>query len=247
MRHFRKKCIAVICIVVAGVIQGCSEKDLLPPANTNAYIKFINAAPFIGSGSWGPLTLRASVTANGQPDTGALYVQYQQSFPINNQYLPYKEGSLKIDFKDTANKVLSAINASTKAGSYYSAVLIDSFKTYTGMILQDDIAPVSGKALVRILHFCPDAGEIVLYRDTTRLTAFGTPAFKNVSAFTPVGPGSNFSFIIRKNDGSNQRVARYFVDKLLPGAAYTILLKGYMQPPDGDIGNKSSRIIFYRD
>jgi hypothetical protein len=80
--------------------------------------------------------------------------------------------------------------------------------------------------------------------DTSWLEDFGTLRYKQVTPYTPMEPGNNFSFIIRRNDGSNQRIARYFTSSLLAGAAYTILLKGYMEPPDGDIGSKKSEIIF---
>ncbi len=40
-------------------------------------------------------------------------------------------------------------------------------------MVQDDYEPVPGKALLRVMHFSPDAGEIMLYRDTASLESLG--------------------------------------------------------------------------
>lgn len=218
----------------------CDEDNLLPPANTNAYISFINASAFQGDG-------RAAVETNGRTDTNELRISYMAIYPEPNRYLPFTEGDCKVVFKNATRTPLVTGGITTRAGSYYSAILTDSVNTYSAAIVQDDYEAVPGKALVRVMHFSPDGGDVILYRDTTKLESFGALHFKQVTPYIAVEPGSNFSFIIRKNDGSNQRVARYFTSSLLAGTAYTLLLKGYMQPPDGDLANKSSQIVFFRN
>lgn len=232
--------------LLAGVIMlllSCNEDELLPPANTKAYISFINTSPFLDNAA----AARVAVETNGHADTNELRVLYSNIYPEPNRYLPFEEGNCKVSFKDPTHSPLVTGGITTLAGAYYSAVLADSMGTYTAVLVQDDYEPVAGKALLRVMHFSPDAGEIMLYRDTTRLESLGIMRYKQVTPYTHVEPGSNFSFILRRNDGSNQRVARYFTPSLLAGSAYTILLKGYMQPPDGDVANKNSRIVFYRN
>jgi len=80
-----------------------------------------------------------------------------------------------------------------------------------------------------------------------KLDVFGAVRYKQVTSYIPIEPGSNFAFIIRRNDGTNQRVARLFTGSLLAGAAYTLLLKGYVTPADGDIGGKGAQIVLYRN
>jgi hypothetical protein len=223
----------------------CDEDDLLPPANTNAYISFINTSPFLGN--VGPETVHASVETNGQADTNHLLITYQYIYPEPNRYLPFKEGNSKVSFKDSARQLLVAGNTTIRAGAYYSAILADSMNSYSAVIIQDDYQSVPDKALLRILHFSPDAGEISLYRDAARQEAFGNIKYKQATPYIPLDPGANFSFILRRNDGSDKRVGRYFVPSLLAGSAYTILLKGFVEPPDGDLANKSSQIVFYRN
>jgi hypothetical protein len=223
----------------------CNEDELLPPANTNAYISFINTSAFLGN--VGPATVHASVETNGQANTNDLLLSYQYIYPEPNKYLPFKEGYSKVLFKDSTRKSLAAGTSTIRAGAYYSAILADSMDNYSALIIQDDYQAVADKALVRILHFSPDAGEISLYRDAARQEVFGNIKYKQVTPYIPLSPGANFSFILRRNDGTDKRVGRYFVPSLLAGSAYTILLKGYMEPPDGDVANKSSQIVFYRN
>lgn len=244
-------CKKVRIVLLAGVmlaIHSCKEDELLPPANTNAYISFINASPFLGNDGRGDATaVRVSVQTNNRANANDLLVTYNTIYPQPNKYVPFSEGNTTIAFKDSVHTPLTTGSINTQAKAYYSAILADSMNTYSAMIVADDYDPVPGKALVRVMHFCPDGGEVTLYRDTTKLENFGVMHYKQVTPYTPVEPGSNFSFIIRKNDGTSQRVARYFTTSLVAGAAYTILLKGYVEPPDGDIGNKKSQIVFYRN
>lgn len=226
----------------------CKEDDLLPPANTNAYISFINTSPFLGNDGLGNRTaVRAAVEMNGKADTNDLFLTYTFIYPQPNKYVPFTAGNGKVSFKDSTRSPLVTGGITTHAGAYYSAILADSVDHYSAVIVQDDYQPVTGKALIRVMHFSPDAGEVILYRDTIKLSNLSNMRYKQVTPYTPVEPGNNFSFIIRKNDGTNQRVARFFTESLLPGAAYTLLLKGYITPPDGDIANKASSIILYRN
>lgn len=225
------------------LLLSCNEDELLPPANTNAYISFINASPYLGNDG----AARADVESNGYIDTNERRINYYYIFPEPNKYIPFKEGNCKVSFKDSTRKSLVTGSITTRAGDYYTAVLADSMDKYAAVIVQDDYEAVPDKALVRIMHFSPDAGEISLYRDTTRQQVFGNMRYKQVTTYMPLTPGANFSFILRRNDGTNKRVGRYFVPSLLAGGAYTILLKGYVEPPDGDIANKSTQIVFYRN
>lgn len=237
-----KKISFLISMVAALFTLSCNEDDLLPPANTNAYISFINTAPY----DKGP-TARAVVEANGRPDTNELRITYNTIYPEPNKYLPFKEGDCKVVFKDSSRIPLVTGTITTRAGAYYSAILTGSLNNYSAVIVQDDYEAVPDKALVRVMHFSPDAGVISLHRDTARQEAFGNINYKQVTPYIPLSPGANFSFILRRNDGTNQRVGRYFVPSLLAGSAYTILLKGYLEPPDGDLATKSSQIVFYRN
>lgn len=229
--------------LLAGAISlllSCNEEDLLPPANSNAYISFINTSSFLTN------PVRAAVETNGSIDTNELQIYYT-IYPEPNKYLPFTEGNCKVAFKNANRSPLVTGGTATRAGAYYSAILADSLNTYSAVIVQDDYEPVPDKALVRIMHFSPDAGAVSLYRDTARQAVFGNMQYKQVTPYLPLNPGANFSFILRRNDGTNQRAGRYFVPSLLAGSAYTILLKGYVEPPDGDIANKGSQIVFYRN
>lgn len=248
MFMFCKKSCIVILASTTLAIYSCKEDELLPPANTNAYISLINTSPFLGNDGKGNATaVRVSVQTNNRVDTNDLLITYRNIYPEPNKYVPFSEGNTAIAFKDSVRTPLATGSINTQARAYYSAILADSMNTYSAVIVPDDYDPVPGKALVRVMHFCPDGGDVALYRDTTKLENFGIMHYRQVTPYTPVEPGSNFSFIIRKNDGTDQRVARYFTSSLLAGTAYTILLKGYMEPPDGDIGNKKSQIVFYRN
>lgn len=241
--HYKKISLFIMAAIYL-LTSSCDEDSLLPPANSNAYISFINTSPFFGN--TGPATVRAAVETNGQANKDLL-LSYPYIYPEPNKYLPFKEGVSKVSFKDSSNKSLVTGSLTTQAGAYYSAILADSMGSYSAVIVQDDYQPVPDKALVRIMHFSPDAGEISLFRDTVRQETFGNMRYKEVTPYKPLPPGGNFSFILRRTDGSNQRVGRYFVPSLLAGTAYTILLKGYLVPPDGDLGSKLSQIVFYRN
>lgn len=241
-----KKASALILLAAALFTQSCKEDDLLPPANTNAYFTFINAAPFLGNDTKGT-TVRALVETNGHTTADELKFYYHAIYPQSNTYLPFTEGDSKITFKDSTRTTLVTGTITTEAKNYYSAVLTGSEGNYSAVIVKDNFEPVPDKALVRIMHFSPDAGEISLYRDTEKQEVFGNLHYKLVTPYTPLTPGSNFSFILRRNDGTSKRVGRFFVPAILAGSAYTILLKGYVEPPDGDVAAKSSQIVFYRN
>lgn len=234
-----------LCLL-AGVLMllvSCNEDELLPPANNKAYISFINTSPFLDNNG----AARVAVETNGHIDTNELRVLYSNIYPEPNKYVPFEEGDCKVSFKDPTRSPLVTGGMTTRAGAYYSAILADSVHAYTAVMVQDDYEPIPGKALVRVMHFSPDAGEISLFRDTARQQAFGNMKYKQVTPYMPLDPGANFSFILRRNDGTNKRVGRFFVPGILANGAYTILLKGYVDPPDGDIANKSSQMVFYRN
>jgi hypothetical protein len=233
-----------LCLLAAAMLLlSCNEDGLLPPANTKAYISFINTSPFLDNNG----AARVAVETNGHIDTNELRVLYSNIYPEPNKYVPFEEGTCKVSFKDPTRSALVTGGITTRAGAYYSAILADSMDNYSAVIVQDDYEAVTDKALVRIMHFSPDAGEISLFRDTVRQETFGNMRYKQVTPYIPLNPGANFSFILRRNDGTNKRVGRFFVPGILANGAYTILLKGYVDPPDGDIANKSSQIVFYRN
>jgi len=239
-----KKISFLILVVSVLFTLSCKEDNLLPPANTNAYISFINTSAFLGNNN---PAVRAAVETNGHMDTNELRITYSYIYPEPNKYVPFEEGNCKVSFKDSTRSLLVTGGITTRAGAYYSAILADSMNKYSAIIIQDDYQPVPDKALVRVMHYSPDAGEVSLYRDTARQETFGNMRYKQVTPYIPLDPGANFSFILRRNDGTNKRVGRYFVPSLVTNGAYTILLKGYVEPPDGDIGSKLSQIVFYRN
>gem|GEM_PF-4339746 len=241
-----------LILLMGAVLQvsSCYKHDRLPPANSNAYMSLINTSTDLRAGvSYGgnATAVRALVETNGKPDTGYLFINYAYIYPQPNGYLPFKAGNWKVSFKDSTQTPVTVGEATTRSGAYYSAIFADSLHHYSALLVADDYRAVPDKALVRVMHFSPDGGEVALYRDTTAQEKFGVMRYKQVTSYIPMEPGSNFSFIVRRNDGSGQRVARYFVPDLAAGAAYTILLKGYVAPPDGDIANKNCQIIFYRN
>ncbi len=101
----RFKKASILVSIAALFTFSCKEDNLLPPVNTNAYISFINAAPFLGNDSKGT-SVRAIVETNGHKAVPELSFYYSYIYPEPNKYLPFTEGNCKVIFKDSVHTLL---------------------------------------------------------------------------------------------------------------------------------------------
>src|SRR6187402_3473140 len=178
-----------IRLIIFGVavlqMSSCYRHDLLPADNSNAYMSLINTSTDLRAGvSYGgnATAVRALVEANGKADTGDHFISYAYIYPQPNGYLPIKAGNWKVSFKDSTRTPVAAGELTSGAGAYYSVIFADSLHHYSAVWVADDYWAVPDKALVRVMHFSPDGGEVTLYRDTVAQEKFGVMRYKEVTS-----------------------------------------------------------------
>ncbi len=110
------------------------------------------------------------------------------------------------------------------------------------MIVRDSAGTAAtGKALVRFVQLSPDAPAVdfALVDNNTPLVA--NQAFKTATNFTEVTAGT-YSLAI-KTAGSNDALISVSNTELRSEGIYTVLVRGFVDPPSGNTNNLNVQII----
>lgn len=113
------------------------------------------------------------------------------TFPANTGYLEVEAGTrnVKVNVTGTQTTVIGA-DLNIAANTAYSAFAVNTVANLEPLVLVDNlVAPASGKAHVRFIHLSPDAPAVdITLSDGT--VVFSNVAFKDVIDFTPLDAGT---------------------------------------------------------
>ncbi len=129
---------------------------------------------------------------------------------------------------------LFVINSSTNPG----------ISTIKSLFLTDDFkAPAAGKGKVRFIHLSPDgpAVDITAVNGSVSNRIFENKAYESASDFIELD-ANTYNLEVRKA-GTADKVTTLPPLPLMAGKIYTIIAKGFVQPPSGNSNTLNVQII----
>ena len=125
-------------------------------------------------------------------------------------------------------------------GAFYSVFIVNNLPNVETLAVRDSSdAPAEGKAKIRFINLSPDAGALDVTDGDSSL--FQTREFKKPSHFIEVDAASS-SFVLQKAGSSDELVTVSDIN-LRPGRFYTIIARGFANPPSGNTNELSVEVI----
>jgi len=156
-------------------------------------------------------------------------------------YLNFYTGNREIKFNaSNANNALIDTTFSFEDGKAYSLFAVNTLPNVEALLVVDSAAsPASGKAMIRFVNLAPDAPAFDL-ADASG-TLFTGKGFKQATAFQEVD-AKTYTFDVRTAGGSDAVVSAKDVE-ILPGRFYTIITRGFVNPPSGNTNVLSVEVL----
>lgn len=157
-------------------------------------------------------------------------------------YLNFYTGNREIKFNaSNANNALIDTTFSFEDGKAYSLFAVDKLPNVEALLVVDSAAsPASGRAMVRFVNLAPDAPEFDV-TDASGNSLFSRNGFKQATAFKEVDTDT-YTFNI-KNAGGTETVVSAKDVEILPGRFYTIITRGFVNPPSGNTNVLSVEVL----
>src|SRR5690606_1353603 len=152
------------------------------------------------------------------------------------------------DFKVTpynASNTLIDSAITLKADSLYSLFVIGGNANALDLLFVEDNIPddKQGKAVVRLVHLSPDAPEINVSESDSETPLFEGSAYKSVTDFVEIDAGRS-TLEVQDVDGE-EVIATVDDYNFVEGRVYTIIVRGYSNPPTGNTNNLRVQIVPY--
>lgn len=214
------------------VLTACSREAELPETQPVAHAMFYNGSAdhyglmnFVSVNNDSSLML--TYNSSGSEPVGAFnYALYKMMQP----------GTYRIIFSDTGsvqNKITDNLVA-LQPNKHQTVYLADSLGYFETLVSEDDVIRDPAMAHIRLIHLAPDAPKVSMVIDTAEIAAIDSVQFRSITPFVKVAPNPKPGFRIRYNDNGEEKTLVRKSFALLPGRSYTFILRGYMQPKDGN-------------
>jgi hypothetical protein len=216
---------------------GCSKDAEMPVSPALSYLMVYNGSPdFYGASSMA-LVNNSLYGTRGYNENGAGLVG---AFNFSS-YSFIDTGLYRMAFTDSTTqpagaKKISETLLSFENQQHYTVYLLDSVGFFNIMYTQDDVTRDPGKAKIRLLHLSPDAGKVYLRIDTAAIDAIRDVNFRKITDYTAVAPDIKPGIrIMYKDEGGEERTLVRKSFPLEAGKCYTMILRGYKVPADGNV------------
>jgi hypothetical protein len=222
-----------VCLAIAVTIMltGClnDESDQVQPVPVS-YVSIYNAAP-------------------DAPGLDLIVDEHR----INNNPFNYTDHTGYLNFFTGERRFkISSVNASNAFvdttfqlvdGRTYSLFMVDRVSSLEALLVTDSSAtPAAGNAMVRFINLSPDASSLsVVGKHNSDSVNFAERNFKQVTPFQPVN-AETFSFEVTRGS-NNEALLKAENISLEPGKYYTIIVRGFKNPPAGVANGLSIEII----
>jgi hypothetical protein len=159
-------------------------------------------------------------------------------------YLNFFTGNRNIKFN--ASNATSALIDTTfnfEDGKAYSIFAVDQLSRIEALLVVDSAArPAEGKAMVRFVQLSPDAPALDLSTpQQPGSPVFSNNSFKQATDFQEI-EAKTYTFNISHTGVSDALVVAKDVN-LLPGRYYTIITRGFVNPPAGNTNVLSIEVV----
>lgn len=158
-------------------------------------------------------------------------------------YLRFYTGERTIQFGPFgASNVVADTTLTLEDGKAYSLFVVDEFPSPGILVLNDDgDEPTEGKAMIRFLNLSPDTEDVNLVADGETDPFFEGQAYKEPSGFTAVD-AKRYDFTVRSTSGDTEILDVPGIN-LQPGWFYTVIVRGYQEPPQGNTRVLSAEVL----
>ncbi len=160
---------------------------------------------------------------------------YPGLFP-GSEYVTVTPGTASISAVVPATGATTlSLDVPVADGRYYSVFAVDSAKKITSLVVEDmvDNSIAADMAYIRFIHLIPNGPSVDLafssgttFATASAQTLFTNSAFKQVSDYVPVEPGT-YSFQLRRN-GLTTAVATLTNQTFEANRTYTIYARGFI-------------------
>ena len=150
-------------------------------------------------------------------------------------YLNFFTGSRDIEFKaENADNALVDTTFNFEDGKAYSLFAVDKLPEVEALLVVDSAStPAEGKAMVRFVHLSPDAPAFdISTGDAEAAPLFAGKGFKEATVYQEID-ANTYSFDVKNAGGSEVILSAEGVE-ILPGRYYTIITRGFVNPPAGN-------------
>lgn len=188
---------------------------------------------------------------HASPDAPDLYVLLDDN-PLSSQPLEYSDNTTYLQFY-TGNRELAfnSYNASNrlidttfnfKENTAYSVFVVNEQEDLSTLLVEDELeTPASGKASVRFIQLSPDAPEVDFSVGEENSLEFTNQEFKQATDFTEVD--ADMYTLTVKATGEEESLVSVQEAEFIAGRVYTVILRGYANPPSGNSNGLNVQII----
>ncbi len=213
-------------VLVMTMFSGCLDDEYEPPEPV-AYVSFYNASPNVPGLDIFVGTRRLNIDAFEYADT--------------YEYLPFYPGDRELKF--TPHKASNSLVDTTLTlveERLYSIFIAGEAASVRTLLVEDDWElPGSGRAMVRFVHLSPDGPEADLEMSETEL--FTGNVFAEATEYEEVQAGEH-TLVVKASADGEELVSSVEVN-LQAGRIYTVALRGYLDPPNGNDNLLSIQVI----
>lgn len=158
-------------------------------------------------------------------------------------YLNFYSGNRTIRFNSVnANSALIDTTFNFEDGKAYSLFAINRLPDVEALLVVDSAAsPAAGKAMVRFVNLSPDASSLEVAVPESAAPLFPGKAFKEATQYQEID-AKTYDFEIRNASASGSVVSAEDVE-ILSGRYYTIITRGFVNPPQGNSNILSVEVL----
>jgi hypothetical protein len=215
-------CAALVFVLASCLDDDNNENQVVPVAYVSIYHESPNAPEL-------------DVSVDGRPVNRLEFTDY-------TGYLNFYTGdrNFKINPFNASNTLVDTVYNFVDGG-FYSLFIVNNVSNAETLIVRDSAsAPADGKAKVRFINLSPDAPALdVIEGENTPL--FSAQVFKDPSDFVEIAAEVD-SFAVQAAGTTDPLVSAKDLS-LLPGRFYTIIVRGFTNPPSGNNNALSMEVI----
>jgi hypothetical protein len=219
--------LALGCLLAAFSLTGCLNDDGNPGPAQLSYVSIYHASPDADDLD----ILAGNYAVNNEPFAYGDYTNYISLHPGDRKFKFTESGKSDNVLVDTTFTIENLKN--------YTIFIADSLSRIGALVLTDSAeSPGTGKAMIRFVHLSPDTPEVRVMADDEEL--FAEQSFKGGTAFQEIAAGT-ITFDFRSTDGGEILLMTPGTE-LKAGKFYTMILKGFSNPPAGNSNELSTDI-----
>lgn len=221
INNFKKKVMLkgryLLLLLIIPITFSCLDTDFENGQNTpTAYVSFYNGT-------------NAETDIKIEVD-GKEYDRKSFDFGQYIDYWYFFTGDRSFSFLDpVSNQSLLDTAVNLDVEKVYSFFMTETTENYTTLFVEDSLeSPVSGKALIRLVHLSSDGPEVALFQRDQEDAILDDLPFMEITDFVNISPGETDLILKAEGDGQDELVRLNDVN-LREGRIYTVIVRGKVQ------------------